>query len=279
LKTMRRKVLIEEFLARESAGEDYEPDEGAMSRYYEMHKDAFRRAAPEFRFVHLRVGSSKEAQTARNQIKGENFAAIAARYSLDSAGEPTATLPFHKAGEIPLCLMHELTEAKLGSISTPLTCPDGFYVIKVVDRVETGTPIPFAEAKDAISSQLAMEHKDEMRAAKIRQYKEGVAVSFNLDQIPGLENAEATGSPQVAVAATKNAATQGASDPMKKNVSAKPAAAKRHRHPPAPKPVPSKTTPPASDEPTVAPAPTPADPATTPPEGNDHAPAAVTPDP
>lgn len=186
LDRLRRKALIEEFMAREGANQEFEPDEGAMTRYYEMHKDEFRRKSPEFRYAHIRVNSLKEALTLRGRIQGDNFAALAAGSSLDSTGENST--PYRKAVEIPTCLLHDISEAKPGWLSPPLSCPDGIFIVKLLDRVEAGTLIPFSEAKEAISGQLAMEQKDKMREAKIRQYKEGVAINVNLDLIPGQEN-------------------------------------------------------------------------------------------
>ena len=37
LERLRRKALIEEFMARESANQEFEPDEGSMTRFYEIH--------------------------------------------------------------------------------------------------------------------------------------------------------------------------------------------------------------------------------------------------
>ncbi len=187
LDRLLHKGLIEEFLARETANQEFEPDEGAMTRYYEMHKDEFRRKSPEFRYLHIRVNSLKDALALRSKIHGDNFATIATGNSLDSSGE-SASPPFRKTSEIPTCLLHDLNEAKPGWQSSPLSCPDGVYLVKLLERIDAGTPVPFGETKEAISAQLVMDQKDKMREAKIRQYREGVAVNVNLDQIPGQEN-------------------------------------------------------------------------------------------
>ncbi len=188
LEQLRRKAVIEEFLAREGANQEFEPDEAAMTRYYEMHKDEFKRKSAQFRYVHIRVNSLKEALALRSKVRGDNFSAIASGNSLDSTGE--AAVPFRKPGEIPACLLHDLSEARPGWISAPLSCPDGVYLVKLLERQEAGIPAPFSEVKEVINNQLVMEQKDRMREAKIRQYKEGVAVNVNLDLIPGQENTQ-----------------------------------------------------------------------------------------
>ena len=187
LERLLHKALIEEFLARETANQEFEPDEGAVARYYEMHKDEFRRKSPEFRYLHIRVHSLKEALILRSRIHGDNFASIAAGNSLDSSGE-SASPPFRKTSEISTCLLHDLSEAKPGWQSQPLSCPDGVYHVKLLERIEARTPVPYGEAREAISAQLVMDQKDKLRETKIRQYREGVAVNVNLDQIPGQES-------------------------------------------------------------------------------------------
>ncbi len=196
LDELRRKAVIEELLARETSNQEFEPDEASMERYYEMHKDEFRRKTPEFRYLHIRVNTVKDALALRAKVRGDNFATLAAGSSLDSGGDDASA--FRKPGEIPSCLIHDISEAKPGWLSPPLNCPDGVYLVKLLDRVEAGSPIPLAEAKEDISGQLVMDQKDKMREAKIRQYKEGVVVNVNLDLIPGQENTpEKTGADSV----------------------------------------------------------------------------------
>jgi hypothetical protein len=192
LENMRRKVILEEFLAREGAGEDYEPDEGAMTRYYEMHTEAFRRQTPEFRYVSIRVESMKEALALRTRAKNEDFLSLAAENSTEGQTEMPAAIPFRKPSEIPSCLLDAISSAKPGNVLTPVACPDGVHLVKLLEREAAGSLMSIAEAKDAIGGQLAMEHRDRMREAKIRKYKEGMAISYNLDQIPGREDAPAT---------------------------------------------------------------------------------------
>jgi hypothetical protein len=99
-------------------------------------------------------------------------------------------IPFRRPSEIPACL-HEMLEAQAGWLSNPLSCPDGIYLVRLQERIEAGTPLPFAEVRAAISAQLAMQHRERMRESKIRQYKEGVAIRLNVDLIPGVESAGA----------------------------------------------------------------------------------------
>lgn len=186
LERLRRRMIIEEFLAREiAAGSGVEPDEGSMQRYYENHKSEFLRKVPEYRYQQIRVATLKEALAIRSKLNGGNFAALAEKHSLDSNLDLSA-LPFRKPAEIPTCL-NEVLDARPGWISGPVSCPDGVYLVRLQDRIAAGTALPFSEVREAISGQLVMQHKGRMRETKIRQYKEGVAISLNVDQIPGQE--------------------------------------------------------------------------------------------
>lgn len=186
LERLRRRVIIEEFLAREiAASSGVEPDEGSMTRYYENHKSEFLRKVPEYRYQHIRVGTLREALALRNRLNAGNFLALAAKNSLDS-GLDLSALPFRKPGEIPPCL-HDVLAANPGWISNPVSCPDGVYLVRLQDRLEAGTALPFSEVRETISAQLVMQHKERMRETKVNQFKEGAAISLNIEQIPGQE--------------------------------------------------------------------------------------------
>ncbi len=185
LERLQRRMIIEEFLARETVSADADPDEDALARFYESNKSDFLRKTPEFRFLHIRLATLKEALALRGRIRGDNFAALAERNSLDSAAD-AGSPPLRKPSEIPACL-HDLLNAKPDWVSPPLSCPDGVYLVKLIDRAEAGTPLPFQEVRASIAARLAMQRKERLRESKIRQYKEGSAIRLNVDRIPGQE--------------------------------------------------------------------------------------------
>jgi parvulin-like peptidyl-prolyl isomerase len=186
LEKIRRKMLIEEFLARENATEVFEPDEIAMNQYYEMHKEEFRRKVPEIKYAQIRVQTAKQASELRYKANRADFLALAGANSLDPVPEAYSSIAFKKQSEFPACLSQEISQAGIGAVTLPVACPDGFYLIKVIERQEAGSLIPLAEAKEEIGGILAMERKDKLMDGKISRFKEGLTVTYNLDQIPGL---------------------------------------------------------------------------------------------
>lgn len=185
LERLKRRMIIEEFLARETLSADGDPDEDALVRFYESNKSDFLRKTPEFRFLHIRVATLKEALALRAKVRPENFASVAEQSSLDSAAD-MGLPPLRKPSEIPVCL-HDMLGAKPDWISPPLSCPDGVYLVKLLDRAEAGTPLPFQEVRASIAARLAMQRKERLRESRIRQYKEGFAIRLNVDRIPGLD--------------------------------------------------------------------------------------------
>lgn len=185
LAKVKRKLLIEEFLAKENSSEVFEPDEMSLNQYYEMHKENFKRKTLEARFIHFRVNSLKQANEFRAKIIRSDFFSVAAANSLDPIPESESAIGFKKPSEFPMCLSQEISKSTIGVVTSPITCPDGFYLIKVLERQEAGNLIPLVEAKEEIAAVLIMERKDKLLESRVAKYKDGIAISFNLDQIPG----------------------------------------------------------------------------------------------
>jgi len=218
LAKLKRKLLIEEFLARENASEVFEPDEMAMNQYYEMHKEDFRRKVPEVKFAQMRVQTVKQASELRSKANRADFLAVAAANSLDPVPESYSSIAFKKQSDFPPCLSQDIAGAGIGAVTLPVACPDGYYLVKVIERQDAGSLIPFTEAKEEISGILVMERKDKLMEGKIAKLKEGLPFSYNLDQIPGLadtaksaEAAAAGAAPKAASASPARPAAQPAS--------------------------------------------------------------------
>ncbi len=185
LAKLSRKLLIEEFLARENGTDAFEPDEMTMNQYYEMHKEDFRRTVAEFKIAHLRVRTAKQASELRAKINRGDFLEIAAANSLDPTPEAYASIGFKKLDGFPSCLTQAIPSTPVNAVTLPIDCPDGVYLVKVLERQEPGTYIPFADTKEEIRSLLVIGRKDKITEARIAKYKEGLNIGYNMDQIPG----------------------------------------------------------------------------------------------
>lgn len=247
LEKIRRKLLIEEFLARENAGEVFEPDEMAMNQYYEMHKEDFRRKVPEYKYAHIRVQTNKQASELRPKAQRSDFLAVASANSLDPAPESYASIAFKKLSEVPPCIASEIDKVGIGNVTLPVACSDGFYLVKVLEKQDAGSLIPFPEAKEEISGVLILERKDKVLENRIAKYKEGLAVSYNLDNIPGLsDDAEAAPAAAALPASAKPAPSAASAAPASGTASSAPAT-------PSPRPAPAPAAVPAASQASAAP--------------------------
>jgi peptidyl-prolyl cis-trans isomerase C len=185
IEDMRRKLLIEEFMSRENASESVEPDEGALSAYYEAHREDFRRKAPEWRFFTMRIQSLKEALELKPRLRGNDYLAQAAPHLMDPLPETPETPAYRKAQDIRACLQSAVTTTPVGQVAGPLTCPEGVLLVKILEKAESGSLIDFNDIRDHIAGILMMERKSKQREGTIARYKEGAIITFNLDKIPG----------------------------------------------------------------------------------------------
>lgn len=185
IEDMRRKLLIEEFMARENEGESVEPDEAALSQYYEVHREEFRRKHAEFKPVVMRLRNLKEALEVKSKLRGADYATQVAPYLIDSLPEVPEAIPFRRAQELRPCLQAAVAASQAGQVLGPLTCPEGVVLVKIADRAEAGSLVAFSEVRDHIAGMLMMERKSKQREGTIARYKEGALITFNLDKIPG----------------------------------------------------------------------------------------------
>jgi peptidyl-prolyl cis-trans isomerase C len=185
IEDLRRKMLIEEFMAREGAAESVEPDDAALTQYYEVHREDFRRKTPEWRVLTLRVKSLREAMDLKPKLRGSDFLAQAAPHLLDALPENMESIPYRKSQELGPCLQTVVPITLPGQIAGPLSCPEGVVLVKVLDKAESGSLVSFNDVRDHISGILMMERKSKQREGTIAHYKEGALITFNLDKIPG----------------------------------------------------------------------------------------------
>ncbi len=185
IERMKRKILIEEYFSALSASEGYEPDDVTLSQYYEMNKDQYRRQRPAIKFAHIRFKDLAEARRLRWQVNPENFLAMAAEHSLDPVPESLEFVAFKAPSEISSCLIDALQPLRANQSSAPVNCPDGVYLLRVVEKADPGDIIPFDEARDDISATLVMNRREKLLQNKIADLKQNASITLNVESIPG----------------------------------------------------------------------------------------------
>ena len=74
----------------------------------------------------------------------------------EETSEDGGLLERRRPGRNPSALERAFVDLEVGEIAGPLRTPEGFHIIKLVDREELGVQ-PFSDVKDRIVAQLAQQ--------------------------------------------------------------------------------------------------------------------------
>ncbi|MBE3578716.1 MAG: peptidylprolyl isomerase [Caldanaerobacter subterraneus] len=174
---IREYLLIDKLLAEYT--KDVKVTEEELKKYYDEHKESFE----VMRARHILVADEKTAEDIYQRLmKGEDFAALAKEYSIDTATKDNGG----DLGEFPHGVMvPEFEEAafslKPGEISKPVKTQYGYHIIKS----EGITVKPFDEVKGTIESYLLNDKKNKVikekydelvKASKIQKFPENIKV-------------------------------------------------------------------------------------------------------
>ena len=152
-------------------------NDDALEEYYEGHKETFV-DPPQVRLEIFTFGVRKTAEGIYKLWKdGDSFEAISAKYKNEgeNVGRRTRWMPIDA---IPAELQSKVTEADVGTILEPEQISNKFYVVKIIDKMESRTR-GFEEVKAEIyetilnlrkNKVLDEWHKNAMQGAKIEYF-------------------------------------------------------------------------------------------------------------
>jgi parvulin-like peptidyl-prolyl isomerase len=132
--------------------------EEEVSRYYREHLDEF--LIPEaVEISQIVVKSRSTAQRLHRRIrKGENFEALAAKYSIGPEKEQAGRLGTFQRGELPVPLETAAFSTPTGKVTSLVETQHGFHLLKVVKRIPSHMR-PEEEAREEIALKLSREKK------------------------------------------------------------------------------------------------------------------------
>jgi foldase protein PrsA len=177
---IRDYLIIDKLFAEYT--KDVKVTEEEMKKYYEEHKESFEVAKAR----HILVADEKTAEDIYKRLmKGEDFAALAKEYSIDTATKDNGG----ELGEFPRGVMTpEFEDAafslKPGEISKPVKTQYGYHII----QLESITLKPFDEVKAAIENYLLQDKKNEViknkydelvKASKIEKFPQNIKVKVS----------------------------------------------------------------------------------------------------
>jgi len=168
---IKNGILTQEVISKEVGGRmDIGADE--IKQYYEAHKQDFNRpeqvALAEL-FLSTEGKSPEEIEAVRTKaddlhnrlVKGEDFAALAKRYSEGSTAQQNGDLGEFERGQLSKQLEDAVFSMDRGQVSDVIQTKTGFEILKVLDHYQAGLQ-PLEKVSGEISTIL---YKDKMEPA------------------------------------------------------------------------------------------------------------------
>jgi peptidyl-prolyl cis-trans isomerase SurA len=144
-KQIRQEIERQQLIGREIRGKvNVTPEE--IQRYYDAHLGEY--ATPErYKIAHIVFQLPEDADAARRKaveaeaegvyekIKGgEDFGAMAQKYSQDATGKSGGELGWFEPGQLVDSLAEALAKLDVGEISPPVPGPGGVHILKLLER-------------------------------------------------------------------------------------------------------------------------------------------------
>jgi peptidyl-prolyl cis-trans isomerase C len=178
LSDIKDQLLIESVLKKKITADTKITDED-LKKYYEANKEAFKKDK-EINTRHILLKSDEEAKQVLAKLqKGEDFAELAKKYSIDpQAAQSGGELGYHPKGT----LMPEYEEAaskltKVGQISGIVRTKYGFHIIKL-EGTRPAAYVPFDEVKEFMKQKIAQEKQTELLDKYVNDLKKGAKITI-----------------------------------------------------------------------------------------------------
>jgi peptidyl-prolyl cis-trans isomerase C len=191
LADIKEQLIIETLLKKKVNTEVKLTDED-LEKYYDAHKEEFKRGA-EIQTRQIVVKTEPEAKELEARIaKGEDFADLAKRYSIDPSAKNTGgDIGFHPKGTlIPEYEAAAFNLTKVGQVSKPVKTQLGYHIIKLEGMKESAY-VPFPEVKDFIRQKMTQEKQAEVVQKYIEDLKKKSKILVNEDLLKEARSGEA----------------------------------------------------------------------------------------
>lgn len=158
--------------------------------YYEKNKEKFT-PVTQIRVSHILVKTEKEAKNILGKLrKGEDFAQIAKKYSIDTvSAKNSGDLGFLSKGQMLPEIEEVATRLKPGEISEPIKTKSGYEIIKVTDK-KRGQVVEFEKVKNLISQNLLAEKQKDVFDSYIEGLKKSYKIEINKEALSKLASPE-----------------------------------------------------------------------------------------
>ena len=192
LEEIKDQLLMESLLKKKLTLEGKATDED-LKKYYEAHKEEFKKDG-EINTRQIVVKTEGEAREILAKVqKGEDFAELARRYSLDpSAKASGGEIGFHPKGTlVPEYEAAAFKLKKVGQVSGIVKTQFGYHIIKLEGQ-KPPTYVPFDEVKDFIKQKIGQEKQKELFEKYVAELKKSSKITVNEQLLKPEEKPAAT---------------------------------------------------------------------------------------
>jgi peptidyl-prolyl cis-trans isomerase C len=182
---IKEQLLIESLL-KKKVTTNINPSEQELKDYYEKNKEKFK-TGQEVDTRQILVKTEKEAKEIKSKLdKGEDFADVAKRYSIDPSAKATGgSIGFHAKGTLlPEYEAVAFNMTKVGQISSPVKSQLGYHIIQL-QGVKPPSYTPFDEVKDFIKQRIVQEKQNEVLEKYVADLKSKAKITVNADLLKG----------------------------------------------------------------------------------------------
>lgn len=153
--------------------------------YYEKHKDEFA-DVNQVRISQILVKTEDEANKIYDRLqKGEKFAEVAKKSSIDTSAKNGGDLGFLSLQQMLPEIKSVISKLKVGEVGRPLKMRVGYSIIKVTDK-KVGKPVEFDKVKNMVFQRLSAERQKEAFDSYVESLRKNYKVEINKDAIAKL---------------------------------------------------------------------------------------------
>ena len=185
LNDIREQLLIESLL-KKKVTTNINPSEQELKDYYEKNKEKFK-TGQEVDTRQILVKTEKEAKEIRAKLdKGEDFADLAKRFSIDPSAKATGgAIGFHAKGTLlPEYEAVAFKLTKVGQISPPVKTQLGYHIIQL-QGMKPPAYTPYDEVKEFIKQRIVQEKQNDVLEKYVADLKSKAKITVNAELLKG----------------------------------------------------------------------------------------------
>jgi len=195
-RNIERSILRRQLLSRELESK-IAVSEAEVRAYYDSHRAEFDRPGSlHLQEIVVKTQSGSVALAAdlvRRARAGEDFEALARNYSSSPTRSAGGDLGRINRGDLTPDIEKAAFALPVGGVSEPLPTPDGYRILKVVEKTE-GSELPFEGVKADIQKKLSSERTAQVYETYLAGLRKEAIIDIRVREVP-LQAAVPTGRP------------------------------------------------------------------------------------